>query len=44
MNRRTTIRLLGNDYVPKNKEEMKKSEDKTQVKPQQRGNQPPPRK
>jgi peptidoglycan-associated lipoprotein len=44
MNRRTTIRLLGNDYVPKNKEEMKKSEDKTQVKPQQKGNQPPPRK
>ncbi|MFN5885881.1 MAG: OmpA family protein [Bacteroidota bacterium] len=44
MNRRTTIRLLGNDYVPKNKEEMKKSEDKTQVNPQQRGNQPPPKK
>lgn len=43
MNRRTTIRLLGNDYVPKNKAEMKKSEDKKQVSPQQRGNQPPPR-
>lgn len=43
MNRRTTIRLLGNDYVPKNKEEMKKSEDKNQVKPQQRDNQPPPK-
>ncbi len=40
MNRRTTIRLLGNDYVPKNKEEMKNQEGSKQTpqqkKPQQR--------
>lgn len=31
MNRRTTIKLLGNDYVPKNKQEMEKIQDKTKT-------------
>lgn len=49
MNRRTTIRLLGNDYVPKDKKEMKGAGDKTQTpqtppkQPQPRGQTPPPR-
>jgi peptidoglycan-associated lipoprotein len=45
LNRRTTFKLLDNNYVPKNKEEMKGSGDKT-LTPQtgKPGQQPPPKK
>ncbi len=33
LNRRTTFRLLDNKYIPKNKQEMKNSNDKTQTAP-----------